>query len=106
MMPAVAELASAPAPAAAPAPTPTASPTAAAAGTGTAVPAPLLGAFYHAPEPGADPFVATGDQVTPESVVGSIEVMKLMNQVQAGVSGTVTEIVAPPTASWWSMAPH
>lgn len=76
---------SAPVPAAAPAPV---------AG-GTEVPAPLLGTFYHAPKPGAAPFVAVGDTVTPETVIGIIEVMKLMNQVEAGVSGTVTAIVAP-----------
>jgi acetyl-CoA carboxylase biotin carboxyl carrier protein len=54
-----------------------------------------LGVFYHAPKPGAPPFVAIGDRVQPDSVIGIIEVMKLMNQVTAGVTGLVTEIVAP-----------
>lgn len=63
--------------------------------SGTDVPAPLLGIFYHAPKPGADPFVQVGDSVTPDSVIGIIEVMKLMNQVVAGISGTVAEVVAP-----------
>lgn len=59
------------------------------------VPAPQLGIFYHAPKPGEPPFVAVGDTVTPGSVIGIIEVMKLMNTVEAGVAGTVTQIVAP-----------
>lgn len=64
-------------------------------GEGLDVPAPLLGIFYHAPKPGAPPFVTVGDRVGPDSVIGIIEVMKLMNQVTAGVTGLVTEIVAP-----------
>jgi acetyl-CoA carboxylase biotin carboxyl carrier protein len=63
--------------------------------TGTAIPAPMLGIFYHAPKPGDEPFVKPGDVVTPETVIGIIEVMKLMNRVSAGVSGIVTGIVAP-----------
>lgn len=66
-----------------------------ASGGGSEVPAPLLGTFYHAPKPGADPFVKVGDQVSEDSVIGIIEVMKLMNQVTAGIAGTITEIVAP-----------
>lgn len=64
-------------------------------GGGSEVPAPLLGTFYHAPKPGAAPFIKVGDAVAPDTVIGIIEVMKLMNQVEAGVAGTVTEIVAP-----------
>jgi len=64
-------------------------------GTGTAIPAPMLGIFYHAPKPGDPPFVKIGDVVTPETVIGIIEVMKLMNRVSAGISGVITEIVAP-----------
>lgn len=64
-------------------------------GGGSEVPAPLLGTFYHAPKPGAAPFIKVGDTVAPDTVIGIIEVMKLMNQVEAGVAGTVTEIVAP-----------
>ena len=70
-------------------------PASAATGEGTPVPAPMLGIFYHAPKPGADPFVEVGDRITADSVIGIIEVMKLMNQVPAGVTGTVTAIVAP-----------
>lgn len=61
---------------------------------GTAVPAPLLGTFYQAPKPGAAPFIQVGDTVTPETVIGIIEVMKLMNSVPAGLAGTVVEICA------------
>ena len=62
---------------------------------GVDVPAPQLGIFYHAPRPGEPPFVAVGDEVHPDTVIGIIEVMKLMNTVTAGISGTVTEVVAP-----------
>lgn len=62
---------------------------------GTPVPAPLLGIFWHAPRPGAAPFVKPGDRVQPDTIIGIIEVMKLMNQVPAGVAGTVLEITAP-----------
>ena len=57
------------------------------------VASPLLGTFYRAPKPGAAPFVEVGAQVDEETVVGIIEVMKLMNTVRAGVRGTVTEIL-------------
>jgi acetyl-CoA carboxylase biotin carboxyl carrier protein len=80
---------------ASPVPAPVSVPPAGPAGEGLDVPAPLLGVFYHAPKPGAPPFVAIGDRVQPDSVIGIIEVMKLMNQVTAGVTGLVTEIVAP-----------
>lgn len=59
-----------------------------------AVRAPLLGTFYRAPKPGAPPYVAVGDTVDAETVIGIIEVMKLMNPVRAGVSGTVAAITA------------
>jgi acetyl-CoA carboxylase biotin carboxyl carrier protein len=60
----------------------------------TSVTAPLLGVFYCAPKPGEPPYVSVGDRVTAETIVGIIEVMKLMNTVRAGVSGTVLAIVA------------
>ena len=59
------------------------------------VPAPQLGIFYHAPRPGEPPFVSVGDEVEADTVIGIIEVMKLMNTVAAGVAGIVTEVVAP-----------
>lgn len=54
--------------------------------------APMLGTFYSAPKPGAAPFVTVGSRVEPNSVIGIIEVMKLMNSVSAGVSGEVVEL--------------
>jgi acetyl-CoA carboxylase biotin carboxyl carrier protein len=57
------------------------------------IPSPLLGTFYRAPKPGAPPFVEVGAQVAEETVVGIIEVMKLMNTVRAGARGTVAEIL-------------
>jgi acetyl-CoA carboxylase biotin carboxyl carrier protein len=59
------------------------------------VKAPMLGTFFCAPKPGADAFVAVGSRVEPDTVVGIVEVMKLMNAVSAGVRGEVVEIVAP-----------
>ncbi|MGH8226929.1 MAG: acetyl-CoA carboxylase biotin carboxyl carrier protein [Steroidobacteraceae bacterium] len=58
------------------------------------VPAPLLGTFYRAPKPGAPPFVEVGSIVEAGTIVGIIEVMKLMNTVRAGVAGRVIELVA------------
>src|SRR6185295_10644628 len=46
-----------------------------------AVTAPLLGTFYRSPKPGAPPFVEVGSTVDEETIVGIIEVMKLMNSV-------------------------
>jgi acetyl-CoA carboxylase biotin carboxyl carrier protein len=57
------------------------------------VSAPLLGTFYRAPKPGAAPFVEVGSAVNEDTVVGIIEVMKLMNAVRAGARGTVVEIL-------------
>jgi len=56
--------------------------------------APLLGTFYRAPKPGAPPFVEVGATVAPDTVIGIIEVMKLMNAVRAGVTGVVREMRA------------
>jgi acetyl-CoA carboxylase biotin carboxyl carrier protein len=57
-----------------------------------AVRTPLMGTFYRAPKPGADPFVEVGSTVEAETVVGVVETMKLMNSVPAGVPGRVAEI--------------
>jgi acetyl-CoA carboxylase biotin carboxyl carrier protein len=60
----------------------------------TPAPAPLLGIFYRAPKPGEPPFVQVGDRVHADSIIGIIEVMKLMNTVRAGHDGEVIEISA------------
>lgn len=61
---------------------------------GLVIRSPLVGVFYRAPKPGAPPFVEDGSIVTPETVVGITETMKLMNSVHAGVSGRITHIAA------------
>jgi acetyl-CoA carboxylase biotin carboxyl carrier protein len=58
-----------------------------------AIRAPLPGTFYRAPQPGAPPFVEIGDTVGPDTVVGIVETMKLMNPVHAGLSGTIAAIL-------------
>lgn len=58
------------------------------------VAAPLLGTFYRAPKPGAPPFIDIGSVVEEQTIIGIIEVMKLMNTVRAGVRGTVVDILA------------
>jgi acetyl-CoA carboxylase biotin carboxyl carrier protein len=86
-----------PAPATAPPspPPPPPPPTAAALPTAaTEIEAPMLGTFYRTESPAHPPFVEVGDRVEPDSVVCLIEVMKLMNHIQAGVSGTIIEVLA------------
>ncbi|MGA8442748.1 MAG: biotin/lipoyl-containing protein [Candidatus Sulfotelmatobacter sp.] len=55
--------------------------------------APMLGIFYVAPKPGEPPFVKLGSKVVQQTMVGIIEVMKLMHTVRAGVKGDVVEIL-------------
>lgn len=88
----------APAPVAAPAPQQTLIPTPANVARAPAdglveVKSPLLGVFYRAPKPGEPSFVEVGDRVEPDTIIGIVEVMKLMNSARAGVSGTVVEIL-------------
>jgi acetyl-CoA carboxylase biotin carboxyl carrier protein len=55
--------------------------------------APMLGTFYRSPKPGEPPYIAVGDVVEKDTIVGIIEVMKLMNTVRAQVGGAVAEIL-------------
>ncbi|GAA1705766.1 acetyl-CoA carboxylase biotin carboxyl carrier protein [Microbacterium sediminicola] len=57
------------------------------------VKAPMVGMFYASPKPGAPTFVSVGDQVEVGSVLCIVEVMKLMNNVEASVAGTVSRIL-------------
>jgi acetyl-CoA carboxylase biotin carboxyl carrier protein len=57
------------------------------------VKSPLLGIFYRAPKPGEPPFVEVGSKVAADTVIGIVEVMKLMNSARAGVAGEVVEIL-------------
>ena len=81
----------APAPSAAPA-APSAAP-ASNSPSGTQVTSPMVGTFYRAPSPGADPFVEVGTQVKKGDTLCIIEAMKLLNEIEAEVSGTVKEIL-------------
>lgn len=86
--PAVEETPAAPAPEAAPAPAASEAPA-----DGVEVTAPMVGTFYAAPKPGADPFVKVGDEVEVGQVLCIVEVMKLMNNIEAKVAGTVKQIL-------------
>ena len=81
--------AAAPAATEAPAPAPAAD-----GGALATIPAPMPGTFYRAEGPGMAPFVEVGARVEPDTVVCLIEIMKMMNSVQAGVSGTIVEVCA------------
>ena len=56
--------------------------------------APMQGTFYRAEAPGKEPFVDVGARVEPDTVVCIVEIMKMMNSVPAGVSGTIVEVCA------------
>ncbi len=60
---------------------------------GTTVPAPIVGTFYRAPSPDSDPFVEVGDEVKKGDVLCIIEAMKLMNEIECEIAGTVKEIL-------------
>lgn len=53
------------------------------------VKSPIVGTYYDAPSPGAAPFVKIGDRVEPKQVLCIIESMKLMNEIEAEISGTI-----------------
>jgi acetyl-CoA carboxylase biotin carboxyl carrier protein len=91
--PARAEVAARPAPEA-PSPAGTAPPDRAHADGAATIAAPMLGTFYRAGAPGETPFVDVGSRVDADTVVCLIEVMKMMNAVKAGVTGTVVEVCA------------
>ena len=57
------------------------------------VEAPMVGTFYAKPKPGAPDFVAVGDRVSSDTVLCIVEVMKLMNNIEAGVEGSVARIL-------------
>jgi acetyl-CoA carboxylase biotin carboxyl carrier protein len=52
----------------------------------------MVGTFYAQPEPGAEPYVRVGARVTPTTTVCIIEAMKIMNNIDAEVSGVIKEI--------------
>ena len=87
------------APAATPAAAPVAAPAAAAPAAPAAddklspIPSPLVGTFYRAGSPDADPFVAVGSRVNKDTVVCIIEAMKVMNEIKAETSGVIKKIL-------------
>jgi acetyl-CoA carboxylase biotin carboxyl carrier protein len=83
--PAAAAPAAAAEPAAAPAP-------AEAEEEGYVIAAPMVGTFYSAATPGAAPYVQVGDRVNEGDVLCIIEAMKMMNQIEADVSGVIKSI--------------
>lgn len=62
------------------------------ASEGTPVVSPIVGVFYAAPGPEAEPFVHVGARVEAGQVIGIVEAMKLMNEIQSDVSGIVAKI--------------
>ncbi len=53
---------------------------------------PMVGTFYKAPEPGADPYVKLGTRVSSGQTVCIIEAMKIMNEIEAEVTGVIREV--------------
>ncbi len=54
---------------------------------------PMVGTFYRAPAPDADPYVKEGDTVNPDTIVCIIESMKVMNEIEADVKGKIVKIL-------------
>ena len=59
---------------------------------GHVVKSPMVGTFYRASKPGQPPFVEVGDRVSKGQTLCIVEAMKLMNEIEADVSGTVAEV--------------
>ena len=59
------------------------------------VKSPIVGTYYEAPSPGTPPFVKVGDTVKEGQVLCIIEAMKLMNEIEAEVSGVIAKIFVP-----------
>lgn len=54
---------------------------------------PIVGTFYRASSPDADPFVTVGDEVSDDSVVCIVEAMKVMNEIKAEVRGVIRKVL-------------
>lgn len=61
--------------------------------SGLHVKSPMVGTFYSSPSPEEPSFVNVGDRVSADTVVCIVEAMKVMNEVKAGVAGTVVEVL-------------
>ena len=60
---------------------------------GNVVKSPLVGTFYSAQSPDAEPFVKVGDTVSKGQVLGIVEAMKLMNEIESDYAGTVKQVL-------------
>lgn len=60
---------------------------------GHIVRSPMVGTFYRAPSPDAKPFVDVGDRVGPNDTLCIVEAMKMLNQIEAEVSGTIAKVL-------------
>jgi acetyl-CoA carboxylase biotin carboxyl carrier protein len=58
---------------------------------------PMVGTFYKAPEPGAEPYVKAGSRITPGQTVCIIEAMKIMNEIEAELAGVIREVCVEDT---------
>jgi acetyl-CoA carboxylase biotin carboxyl carrier protein len=58
------------------------------------VKSPIVGTFYRAPAPDADPYVEVGQEVEPGTVLCIVEAMKLMNEIESDVKGKIVKIIA------------
>jgi len=59
-----------------------------------AIQAPMVGTFYKAPAPDAPPYVEIGDRIVPGQIVCIVEAMKIMNEIESDVRGTIVDILA------------
>jgi acetyl-CoA carboxylase biotin carboxyl carrier protein len=82
-----------PAPSAPTAPSADSAPSPAPASGGDTVKSPIVGTFYQAPSPDADPFVKVGDTIEKGQTLCIVEAMKIMNEIEAEFSGTIQEIL-------------
>lgn len=60
---------------------------------GIAVPSPMVGTFYRASAPNDPPYVQPGDEVRPGDVIGIVEAMKIMNEIECEVQGRVAQVL-------------
>jgi acetyl-CoA carboxylase biotin carboxyl carrier protein len=58
------------------------------------VKSPMVGTFYSAPEPGAQPYLSVGDRISKGQILCIIEAMKIMNEIESEFDGVVKEILA------------
>jgi len=90
-----------PSPAAAPGPpevmppviTPAASPAAAESSNHHTITSPIVGTYYAAASPDASPYIKPGDRITKGQTICIVEAMKIMNEIESDVAGTVVEIL-------------